>query len=321
MKTRFAALFALSTLALTPLKAQAAEVNITTDFGYNGRHAYFYVALDKGYYKAEGLDVTILRGQGSADAIKKVASGAAAFGFADAGSLVLARGNDKVPVKIVAVVYATPPQAIFTLADSGIKTPKDLEGKTLADTASSSVRLLFPAYAEAAGIDASKVTWVAADGAALSSILATKRADGIGQFLVGEPLVEKATAPARVTALAYKDAGLNFYSNGLIASEDVIAKDPAMVQGFVRATLKGMKTAFANPAEAAEIMHKYQKQIDPAVIEGEMKLVEKLATVPGQPLGKIDPARVKQTVDVVAKYFTLNAAVDPKDVVVTSFVE
>lgn len=321
MKTRFAALFALSALLFLPLAAHAAEVNVTTDFGFNGRHAYFYVALDKGYYKAEGLDVTILRGQGSADAIKKVASGAAAFGFADAGSLVLARGNDKVPVKMVAVVYATPPQAIFTLADSGIKTPKDLEGKTLADTASSSVRLLFPAFAEAAGIDAAKVTWVAADGAALSSILATKRADGIGQFLVGEPLVEKATAPNRVTALAYKDAGLNFYSNGLIASEDVIAKDPAMVRGFVRATLKGMKEAFANPAEAAEIMHKYQKQIDPAVIEGEMKLVEKLATVPGQPLGKIDPARVKQTVDVVAKYFTLNAPVDPKDVAVTSFVE
>lgn len=321
MKKRLAALLALSVLLCPPLAAQAAEINITTDFGYNGRHAYFYVALDKGYYKAEGLDVNILRGQGSADAIKKVASGAAAFGFADAGSLVLARGNDQVPVKMVAVVYATPPQAIFTLTESGIKTPKDLEGKTLADTASSSVRLLFPAYAEAAGIDASKVTWVTADGAALSSVLATKKADGIGQFLVGQPLVEKATAPNAVTALAYKDAGLNFYSNGLIASEDVIAKNPEMVRGFVRATLKGMKDAFANPAEAAAIMHGYQKQIDPAVIEGEMKLVQELATVPGQPLGKIDPARVKETVDVVAKYFKLNAPVDPKDVAVEGFVE
>jgi len=321
MKLRSAALLALSVLLYPPLVAQAAEVNITTDFGYNGRHAYFYVALDKGYYKAEGLDVNILRGQGSADAIKKVASGAAAFGFADAGSLVLARGNDNVPVKMVAVIYATPPQAIFTLAESGIKAPKDLEGKTLADTASSSVRLLFPAYAEAAGIDASKVTWVTADGAALSSVLATKKADGIGQFLVGQPLVEKATAPNAVTAFAYKDVGLNFYSNGLIASEDAIAKDPEMVRGFVRATLKGMEEAFADPAEAAEIMHKYQKQIDPAVIEGEMKLVQELATVPGRPLGKIDPVRVKETVDVVARYFKLNAPVDPKDVAVEGFVE
>lgn len=320
MKIGAAAFLAFATL-LAASAAEAAEINVTTDFGYNGRHAYFYVALEKGYYKAEGLDVNILRGQGSADAIKKVASGAAAFGFADAGSLVLARGNDKVPVKMVAIVYATPPQAIFTLADSGIKVPKDFEGKTIADTASSSVRLLFPAYAEAAGIDASKVTWVTADAAALSSLLATKRAAGIGQFLVGEPLVEKATAPNHVTAFTYKDAGLNFYSNGLIASEETIAKQPDTVRGFVRATLKGMKDAFANPAEAGTIMNKYQKQIEPAVIEGETKLVEKLAVVPGQPLGKIDPARVAQTVDVVAKYFTLNAPVDPKDVAVTSFVE
>ncbi|QIB34244.1 ABC transporter substrate-binding protein [Ancylobacter pratisalsi] len=322
MKKRLAALFALTALLCPPLSgAQAAEVNLITDFGFNGRHAYFYVALDKGYYKAEGLDVNILRGQGSADAIKKVASGAATMGFADAGSLVLARGNDKVPVKMVAIVYATPPQAIFTLTESGITAPKDLEGKTLADTASSSVRLLFPAYAEAAGIDASKVNWVTADGASLSSVLATKRADGIGQFLVGQPLVEKATAPNPVTALAYKDAGLNFYSNGLIASEDTIAGQPEMVRAFVRATLKGMKDAFADPAEAAAIMHGYQKQIDPAVIEGETRLVKELATVPGQPLGKIDPARVKETVDVVSKYFKLNAPVDPKDVVVEGFVE
>lgn len=322
MKTRLTAMLALAAL-FSPIagSVEAADVNFITDFGFNGRHAYYYVALDKGYYKQEGLDVNILRGQGSADAIKKVASGAANVGFADAGSLVLARGNDKVPVKMISVVYATPPQAIFTLADSGINTPKDLEGKTLADTASSSVRLLFPAFADAAGIDASKVNWVTADSSALTSVLATKRADGIGQFSVGEPLVAKATAPAAVKAFVYKDVGLNYYSNGIIASEETISKDPEMLRAFVRATIKGMKDAFANPAEAAEIMHKYQKQIDPAVIEGETKLVKDLAVVDGQPLGKIDPARVKETVDVVSKYFKLNAPVDPADVAAEGFVE
>ncbi|WP_051048807.1 ABC transporter substrate-binding protein [Rhodopseudomonas sp. B29] len=240
MKMRTALMLALSLVAgISASAARATDVSFITDFGINGRHSYFFVALEKGYYQKEGLDVSIVRGQGSADAIKKVASGAAMIGFADAGSLVLARGNDKVPVKMISVVYATPPQAIFVLGDSSIKTPKDIEGKTLADTASSSVRLLFPAYAEAAGIDASKVTWVAADGAALTSILATKRADGIGQFTVGAPLVEKATAPNSVRILAYKDAGLNYYGNGLIASEDTISKDPNLLKAFVRATIKG----------------------------------------------------------------------------------
>lgn len=322
MKMRLATMLTLSAL-LGPFTsaASAADVNFITDFGFNGRHSYFYVALDKGYYKEEGLDVTIVRGQGSADAIKKVGSGAATVGFADAGSLVLARGNDKVPVKMISIVYATPPQAIFVLGDSGIKTAKDLEGKTLADTASSSVRLLFPAYAEAAGIDASKVSWVAADSSALTSILATKRADGIGQFTVGQPLVEKATAPSSVTVLPYKDAGLNYYGNGIIAAEDTIAKDPDMLKAFVRATAKGMKDAFADPAEAATIMNKYQKQIEPAIIEGETQMVKDLAMVEGAPLGKIDPARVEETVSVVSKYFKLNEPVDAKDVFVEGFAE
>ncbi|MEJ0051001.1 MAG: ABC transporter substrate-binding protein [Methylovirgula sp.] len=322
MKMRLGCFLALLAF-LCPLAsmAKAAEVNFITDFGFNGRHSYFYVALDKGYYKQEGLDVHIFRGQGSVDAIKNVASGAAMIGFADAGSLVLARGNDKVPVKMIAVVYTVPAQAIFVLADSGIKSPKDLEGKTLADTASSSLRLLFPAYAEATGIDASKVHWVTADSSALSSILALKRADGIGQFIVGQALIEKATAPEGVRALALKDVGLNFYGNGIIAGEDTISKNPGMLKAFVRATIKGMKDAFADPAEAARIMNKYQKQIDPAVIEQETKMVKDLATVKGMPLGKIDPVRAKETVDIISKYFKMRHPVAPKDVFVAGFVE
>ena len=80
--------FIIALLAfLCPLAsmAKATEVNFITDFGFNGRHSYFYVALDKGYYEREGLDVHIFRGQGSVDAIKEVASGAATVGFADAG--------------------------------------------------------------------------------------------------------------------------------------------------------------------------------------------------------------------------------------------
>ena len=108
-------------------RAQADDsVSLITDFGYNGRHAYFFVALDKGYYKAAGLDVKILRGQGSVDAIRQTGANNATFGFADAGSLVLARGNDHIPVKLAAIVYAKPPEVIFCREDTGIRKPKDL---------------------------------------------------------------------------------------------------------------------------------------------------------------------------------------------------
>ena len=80
--------------------AQTTDITFTTDFGFNGRHSYFFVALDKGFYKAEGLNVNIIRGQGSIDSVKKVATGAAQIGFADAGAVILARANDSIPVKL-----------------------------------------------------------------------------------------------------------------------------------------------------------------------------------------------------------------------------
>ncbi|MYZ49644.1 ABC transporter substrate-binding protein [Rhizobiales bacterium L72] len=313
-------MLALAVIAATIVSARAAEVNFITDFGFNGRHAYYYVALDKGYYKDEGLDVTILRGQGSADAIKKVASGAATLGFADAGSLVLARGNDGVPVKLVAIVYAQPPQAVFALAGGDIKSPKDLEGKTIADTAFSANRLLFPAYAKAVGVDPDKVSWVTADGAALPTMLATGRVEAIGQFTVGEPLLAAVTAPKTLVRFGYKDA-LSYYGNGIIATDATIAENPDLVKAFVRATLKGMRDAFADPAAAGAIMAKYQKQVDPAVAEGETKLVAELAEVPGRPLGAIDPERVANTIKVVAENMKLNAAVAPEDLYAPGFVE
>jgi NitT/TauT family transport system substrate-binding protein len=118
-----------STILLCPGASRALDdVTLITDFGYNGRHAHFFDALDQGYYRDAGIEVKIVRGQGSTDAIRQVGAGNAMFGFADLGTLILARANDQIPVKLVAAVYRKPPQAIFCREDSGLKRPKDLEG-------------------------------------------------------------------------------------------------------------------------------------------------------------------------------------------------
>jgi NitT/TauT family transport system substrate-binding protein len=301
--------------------AEAVEVNFITDFGFNGRHAYYYVALDKGYYKAEGLDVTILRGQGSIDAVKKVASGAAMIGFADAGAIVLARSNDDIPVRLLAIIYATPPHAIFALADSGIKAPKDLEGKTIADSAFSAIPLIFKAYAAATGIDEQKVKWISADSAALPGLLATGKVDAIGQFTVGQPLLAAAVKPRSLIRLAYKDAGLDYYANGIVATEATIKENPDVLKAFIRATFKGMHDAFANPTEAGEIVNKYHKEISPEVGKGETELVKELASVPGQKMGVIDEGRIKRTIDIMVKSYPMKQPVQPRDMFVPGFVE
>ena len=183
-------------------QAQAADnVTLVTDFGFNGRHAYYYYALEKGYYKDAGIELTIVRGQGSVDAVKQVAAGTAQLGFADTSAVIFGRANNSIPVKLVAVIYAKPPHAIYVLKESGITKPKDLEGRSVADTAFSAVPKMFAAYAKAAGIDASKVKWIVAGSDSLPGMLSLGRVDGIGQYTVGEPLLKRRPHRRRLQSL------------------------------------------------------------------------------------------------------------------------
>jgi NitT/TauT family transport system substrate-binding protein len=207
-RTELYALLMLSGMLFTSDGARALDnVTLITDFGFNGRHAYFFVAIEKGYYKDADLEVKVVRGQGSVDAIRQVGANNAILGFADAGSLVLARGNDQIPVKLVSIVYARPPQAIFCREDSGLKQPKDLEGVSIANPAGGATVDMFPIYARAAGFDAGKVKWIVAGSDALPVLLAGNRVPCVGQFTVGEPLLRRQAAPARLVRFAFADAG------------------------------------------------------------------------------------------------------------------
>jgi NitT/TauT family transport system substrate-binding protein len=320
-RTLACAVFALLTHLLVPEYAKALDnVTLITDFGYNGRHAYFFVAIEKGYYKDAGLDVKVVRGQGSVDAIRQVGANNAIVGFADTGSLVLARGNDQIPVKLVSIVYAKPAPAVFCREDSGIKQPKDLEGASIANPAGGATVDMFPVYAKAAGIDASKVKWIIAGSDSLPGLLAGNRVPCVGQFTVGEPLLRMQAAPAKLVRFAFVDAGVSFYGNGIIATDNTIATKPDIVRRFVAATIRGMKDAFARPDEAGRIINKHHPTIDVAVAEGETKAVAELAQVKGRELGLIDPARVEETINVVNGIFKLKAPVAVNDVYAPGFV-
>ena len=318
-RTILAAVLAISA-GVVPAAAQD-KVGVITDAGFLGRHAYFFVAIEKGYYKEANLDVNVLRGQGSAEAVKQVGAGNVTFGFADAASTVLARGNDNVPVRLVAVVYAKPPHAIYALKSSGIRKPKDLEGRQIANPAGGAIPKVFPAYAKVAGIDESKVKWVVASSESLPGLLALGRVDAIGQFTVGEPRLKKDAEGKELVELTYGDAGLDFYSNGIIASENTISTNPDLVQRFVTATIKGLKYALDNPKEAAEIMKKYHRELDADLGAAELVKVRELAVVPNSSLGKIEPKRAQSTIDLVASAFSLKNPVRVEDAFNVKFVK
>jgi NitT/TauT family transport system substrate-binding protein len=263
--------------------------------------------------------VTIVRGQGSSDAVKQVAAGSAQIGFADASAVILARGNDQTGVKLVSVIYAKPPHAIYVLKSSGITKAKDLEGRKLADTAFSSIPKLFPAYAKAAGVDASKVTWLVTTSDALPGLLSLGRADGIGQYTVGEPLLKKAAGAQELNELAYSDAGLDFYGAGLIADGKLLEKNPEMVRRFVKATLKGLSDAVAHPDQAAAALHKAHREVDLDIAQAETEKVGRLAKLEDKPMGSVDPARMQKTIDFIASAYQMKSPVSLNEVFAAGF--
>src|SRR5687768_6937015 len=179
------------------------SVDYATSFGTFGRDAYVYVAIGRGYFRDAGFDVRVVPGTGSVDGIKLAAAGRLDYTPVDIGALVVTKANEGLPVKVVSVVHQNTMSAIFSLEERGLSTPKDLEGRTLADSPASTVRILFPLYAKKAGIDATKVTWRDAAPPALPALLASRQVDGIGQFSAGLPLVSRAAGGKKIRSFKY----------------------------------------------------------------------------------------------------------------------
>jgi NitT/TauT family transport system substrate-binding protein len=182
MKKRFlvAGVFGLTALALAQ---QPKAVKFALDFTIQGPQGMFLLANEKGYLQQEGIAMTIDRGFGSGDTVQKVAAGTYEMGFGDINAAI--EFNAKNPGKEVigvAMIYNNPPHAIMSVKGKGINSPKDLEGKTLAAPAGDAARRLFPVYAKAVGIDASKVNFINVDAALREPTLARGQADAITGF-------------------------------------------------------------------------------------------------------------------------------------------
>lgn len=303
----------------TAAGTQRTTINYATSFGNFGRDAYVYVAIEKGYFEQAGFDVKVTSGTGSVDNIKLVAAGRLDYTPVDIGALMVTRANEGLPVRTVAVIHQSTMSAIFTLEEEGITTPKQLEGKTLADSPASTVRILFPLYAKKAGVDPSKVQWRDAAPPTLPALLASRQVDGIGQFTVGLPLAAKAAQGRKIRTLRYSQYLKGLLGIGIVASEEKIRSKPAEVRAFTRALLKGLQWAIDNPGAAGAILSKYQPLADPVVAAQELRIMKffvqnKATRAKGYGLGYIDSYKMASTASVIRNGFKLANPLRPTDV-------
>jgi NitT/TauT family transport system substrate-binding protein len=300
------------------------DVTFSLDFIVLGRHAPFYVAIDKGFFKEEGLNVNIIAAKGTAQAIQNVEAGLAQIGFTDVASLVVARAEGST-VKVVSVIYQKAPFCFFSLnPGANVTTLKDFEGLRVGSNAGSYISNIAKAMMRKEGLDPNKLIVDSIEPSARIAMLVTRKIPAIDFFIMTKPAMDRAVKDAQVSTFLFADHGLDLYSNGIGAKESYLKENPETVKAFVRAALRGYQYSFKHPQEAADIIQKYAKALNNEITVEELKIVEELTVTPEvqkNGIGSFTPARMESSVAWMSENggFPKEKAPKPEDVYLTGF--
>jgi NitT/TauT family transport system substrate-binding protein len=296
-------------------------VSLLADWVYGGPNAGLVVAKEKGFFADAGLDVTINQGKGSGSTAQIVASKAVQFGFAD-GFVVGNSVSKGMKLKMVAGVYRRNPCAALVLEESDIRSPKDLEGKTVGIATGSAQFQQWPAFMKGAGLDASKVRVINVDGAGAGPALISGQVAAIAGFAQGYIPSIEIRGKKKVRAFWYADEGVTAMSNGIIVHQDLLA-EPDLIRGMVRATVKGFIYGRANAEEMTQIVKKYQETTDPAITLREAQLSWSTWVTPttaNKPLGWMAPEDWTATVAVLKAYGGVTTPLEAAELYTNEFV-
>jgi NitT/TauT family transport system substrate-binding protein len=279
------------------------KVSFRMNWYFGGFHAPFQLGLQRGYYKDEGIDLALNEGRGSANTVQTVAAGSDDFGVADSSSVMLlaARGAE---VKTIMTIHANSAFGIISLAETGIKAPKDLEGKRLAISAGDALTQLFPAFEKSAGIDKSKIRTVQIDPAGKVVALLEKRVDAIIGGLDDQYFLVQQKG-AHPVGMKFADHGANTVGLTVLTSDALIKKNPDLVRRFLKATARSWEAAIKDPGAAVDALLKVRPDLNRDSQIGQLKADISFIASPankGKPFGYSAPEDWDRTMNILKEY-------------------
>ena len=289
--------------------AQTPNVKLMLDFSIQGQQSPFVLAAEGGYFARAGVNVEVDRGYGSADAITKVAGRAYDMAFADIGALIQFNGK-QTGGQVISVfqVYEVAPMLILSLKKSNIAKPSDLVGKQLASPPGASSRVMFPLFAAATGLDPSSVSWIDVTPQLRETLLVQGRTDAITTLVTDLAGLERLGITENdVAIMRFSDFGVALYGHCILTTAEFAAKNPETVKKVLKGIAEALRAAIADPSLSIAAIKKREPLIDEKVERARLELVIKHAIVTDrvrrEGLSAVDPDRMKQTIEMVAKTF------------------
>jgi len=292
------------------------KVTLTLNWYPYGEHAPFYYGKKQGIFEKHGIALTIRAGQGSQKTVQATAAGQTDVGWADTSALAAAVDKG-VPVKSVGVYLQTTPASVQSFTSTGIKTPNDLRGKTIAATAGDALTATFPALLKTNNIPPSDVKIQNTDPAGKIAAVISGKTDGLVGFANDQGPTMAAKSGKPVSYLRFSKFGLNYYSNGLIVGERKLGETD-LITRLTQATSEAWTAAEKDPDAAVASMKGASEQLPPPkVLAEQFKTTLTLLHTPateGQAPGVNTEADWQQTISVFRRSGIIGKTIPPADV-------